>query len=82
MFFHLDGREVTSRAALHALLKRGLNLPAYYGCNLDALSDCLGEMREPVTIEIVHADALRSALGDYADSFFETLADSGVKLLL
>lgn len=80
MYFHLDGREATSRAALHTLLKRGLNLPAYYGRNLDALYDCVSELREAVVIEIVHCDALCAGLGDYAQRFLETLEDSGVTL--
>ena len=82
MIFHLDGREVCSRAALHALLKRGLNLPDYYGANLDALCDCLSEMREHVTVEIVHTDALHNALDDYAQSFIETLEEMNVTLIL
>ena len=75
MLFHLDGREAVSRAALHELLARGLNLPAHYGRNLDALWDCICALREPVTIEIVHVDALKATLGDYAGSFLETLDD-------
>lgn len=82
MYFHLDGREATSRASLHALLRRGLNLPAYCGRSLDALYDCMSELRETTVVEIVHCGALRAALGDYAQRFLETLRDSGVALIL
>lgn len=75
MFFHLDGRDAVSRAALHELLAHGLNLPAHYGRNLDAFWDCVCALRESVTIEIVHVDALKAALGAYAGSFLETLDD-------
>lgn len=82
MYFYLDGREAVSRAALHDLLAHGLHLPAYYGRNLDALYDCVSAMREPVTLEIVHAAAMRDALGAYADRLMETLSAAHVKLLI
>ena len=76
----LDGNLIRQRG--HDYLAEALNLPDYYGANLDALSDCLSEMRESVTIEIVCADALRSALGDYAQCFIETLEEMNVTLIL
>ena len=42
----LDGKRMGDREALHAELKEKLGLPSYYGGNLDALNDCLGERRE------------------------------------
>ena len=42
----LDGKRMGERAELHAQLKEKLRLPEYYGGNLDALNDCLGERRE------------------------------------
>ena len=42
----LDGRNMQDRAQTHAELRRKLALPDYYGDNLDALNDCLGELRE------------------------------------
>ena len=54
----LDGRRMDDRAGLHAELKQKLSLPEYYGENLDALNDCLGERRERELIVIEHADTL------------------------
>lgn len=76
LYFHLDAREATSREALHTLLKHGLCFPAYYGENLDALFDLLREPRGPITLDIVHADALNAHLGDFAQRFLSTLADA------
>ena len=73
--YRIDCRELTSRAAAHDCFARVFSLPAFYGRNLDALWDCICALREPVTIEIVHVDALKAALGDYAGSFLETLDD-------
>ena len=49
----IDERSFTGTAeenssGLHALLSGELGFPAYYGGNLAALSDCLGDVCEPV----------------------------------
>ena len=61
----LDGRTVDSRETLHQRLR-----------NLDALHDCLTELREPVTLRVIHAHALRETLGGYASGFGHVLDDS------
>lgn len=43
----LDGRTVDSRETLHQRLSELLHLPVWYGRNLDALHDCLTELRDP-----------------------------------
>ena len=72
----LDGRTVDSRETLHQRLTELLQLPAWYGRNLDALHDCLTELREPVTLRVIHAHALRETLGGYASGFGPVLDDS------
>ena len=42
--FYLDGRNMKKN--FHPYLKEALELPGYYGENLDALYDCLCEMPE------------------------------------
>ena len=63
----LDGREITGRADLHRRLQEGLRLPWWYGRNLDALFDCLTDLREETTVRLLHRPALRETLGPYAD---------------
>jgi len=46
----LDGNVITTRTQLHDALYEQLQLPEWYGRNLDALYDCLGEVRD---VEIV-----------------------------
>ena len=46
----LDAGRMTTKDESHAYLKEALNLPDYYGNNLDALHDCLEEMND---VEIV-----------------------------
>ena len=50
----LDSRTVDSRETLHQRLSELLHLPAWYGRNLDALHDCLTELREPVALRVIH----------------------------
>lgn len=59
----IDGREMTSRANAHALLAERLSFPAYYGRNLDALHDCLGDISEDTHLIIHHCSELEAALG-------------------
>ncbi len=69
--YKLDFTNVATKEELHALLKRELGFPEYYGNNLDALYDCLTQM--PLCmISLHHIEALEP-LGDYALSFAETL---------
>ena len=41
----VDGRQYASAKELHLALKMLLNLPEHYGCNADALYDCLSERK-------------------------------------
>ena len=51
----LDVTNIATVKALHIYLAYKLELPAYYGKNLDALHDLLGETGEPLCIELAGA---------------------------
>lgn len=78
----LDGANMTDRAALHAELKKKLNLPEYYGGNLDALNDCLGERRERELIVIGNAGDFLENCGDYALGVLQVFTGNGIQVLL
>ena len=63
----IDGAVIETREQLHDTLSEQLALPAYYGRNLDALFDCLTDIREDTQLQLVHAEALFAHLGVYAD---------------
>lgn len=46
----LDITNIHTVRALHVYLAYRLNLPAYYGANLDALYDVLGDVAEPTEL--------------------------------
>lgn len=69
----LDGRAVGDRASLHEALARVLPLPEWYGRNLDALLDCLTDLREETCLRITGAAELAERLGPYGGRFFRVL---------
>ena len=62
----LDGMSIHNREELHELLAQALGFPAWYGGNMDALFDCLTELREDTEIVLCHTEALEENLGPYA----------------
>lgn len=50
----VDGRQYASAKEMHLALKMMLDLPEHYGCNADALHDCLSERREIANLTVLH----------------------------
>ena len=78
----LDGNRMESRAEAHAELKDKLNLPEYYGGNLDALNDCLGERRERELVVIQRAGDFLEGCDAYGARLLKLLNDNGIQVLL
>ena len=78
----LNGEKMEDREALHAHLKEKLALPDYYGGNLDALNDCLGERSERELVVIEDAGTLLEADGAYAAKLLRVFSDNGLQVLL
>ena len=78
----LDGNRMDSREATHEELKRKLDLPDYYGGNLDALNDCLAERRERELIVIEDAGAFLEGCGTSAVGLLRVFNDNGLQVLL
>ena len=53
----LDIANIHTVRALHVYLAYKLNLPTYYGGNLDALYDALGDVAEPTNLVLRGAPA-------------------------
>ena len=78
----LDGRKMDGRAAVHAELREKLALPDYYGGNLDALNDCLGELRQRPLVVIESAGEFLENNDGYAVSLLRVFNDNGIQVLL
>lgn len=76
MYLIIDGTLIQDREALHDLLSRELQLPKWYGRNLDALQDCLTDRRQPVDIILLHQETLMENLGMYGAMFRKVLLDA------
>ena len=59
-------QETTDTSAIHELLAKELNFPSYYGANFAALADCLEDISDPVTINVI-----RSHSGDGNTVWFD-----------
>lgn len=53
--------------AFHELMREGLSFPSYYGNNLDALNDCLGDVDTPTRLIV------RRSIGEEAEWFARAL---------
>ena len=78
----LDGKRMGDRDALHAEIKEKLGLPDYYGGNLDALNDCLGERRERELVVIRDFADFAEDCGAYALRVLRGFNDNGIQVLL
>ena len=72
----IDGQRMTTGEETHRYLERALRLPPYYGHNLDALYDCLGDLGQNVYIILINGDLLDSNLGEYAQKLRAVFTDA------
>ena len=72
-----DALKVNERKEAHEYLKEVFSFPEYYGKNLDALFDCLGEMRiDRITI-------INSEKGEnYFYSVLDVINDLGIETVM
>ena len=59
----IDGNEIISMNNIHRIFAEELCYPEWYGRNLDALYDCLGDVTEEVEIVFENTDELEENLG-------------------
>ena len=80
-----DASRWASAADLHESLKKELAFPDYYGRNLNALDECLGDMDIPAEGRVVlvfrHYDALQRALGSLAQTVLDIIAGASYRHL-
>ena len=72
----MDVKRFKGRSRAHAYLKEALRLPDYYGRNLDALYDCLGEIGEETVIVVPKAIQNKEYLGEYGKTMLQVFRDA------
>ena len=59
----LDGLELEGLEEVHRRFAQTLDLPEWYGRNLDALFDCLTDLNRDASVRLLHRQALEDRLG-------------------
>ena len=75
MKYVLDALNMKTKSEAHPYLKEMLELPEYYGGNLDALYDCLSE-RTGMEVEIQNVPEGKT----YVSKIVNVMRDADVKL--
>lgn len=72
----LDGKAMVDRVTAHTHLAERLELPTYYGRNLDALYDMLTEIGEETEIVLTDPAAVAEQMGKYGEALLATLQEA------
>ena len=72
----LDGNAMTDRPAAHSHLAQRLDLPSYYGRNLDALYDVLMEIGCDTQIILENPAAVVEHMGKYGEALLGTMQEA------
>ncbi len=73
----IEGNKIFNVNDFHKSLKVALNLPEYYGENLDALWDCItGQIEMPTTIIWKDFAISQKYLGGYSDKVLQLFKDA------
>ena len=68
----IDFTNVETYFDMHFAIRDGLDFPDYYGCNWDAMWDCLTDMLgRPINIEILGLDIIERKFGNVAKELIE-----------
>lgn len=76
MVIELDGRAMTDRPAAHSHLVQQLELPSWYGRNLDALYDVLTDISRETELILRDPGAVAEQLGRYGEALLDTLREA------
>ena len=72
----LNGKAMTDRPTAHSHLAERLDLPTYYGRNLDALYDVLTDIGEDTQIILEDPAAVIENLGKYGEALLSTMQEA------
>ena len=72
----LEGSRMIDRVAVHNHLAERLQLPSYYGRNLDALYDVLAELGEETTIILRDPALVAEQLGKYGEALLNAMQEA------
>ena len=62
----IDGEKIETKSQVNNLFVKELGFPVYCGDNLDAIGDCLDEIKTPVTINFINRERMKIKFGRFA----------------
>lgn len=71
----IEGKHITDKETLWKELHQKMELPEYFGNNLDALADVLSEKKEKIEVKILDVQEIEENLGGYGKSFLRILEE-------
>lgn len=74
----LDGARLCRREEAMELLGQALALPEWWGRNLDALHDCLGDLGRPVRLELHSREVMEAS--PFGRRLLRVLEDSAAEI--
>ncbi|MBQ7670836.1 MAG: barstar family protein [Clostridia bacterium] len=75
--YTVDFKDVHNYLEIHSALKKGLDLPDYYGANLDALWDCLTDFIDNDDVIILkNYQFVEKASEEYAKKILDVFKDA------
>lgn len=69
----IDGEKIEDKESLWNAVGEVIELPEYFGNNLDALSDILQEKGIQGKIKVLNKERLIGILGDYGKNFLQII---------
>ena len=72
----LNGKEYAARKDFYQDIREKMEFPDYFGNNLDALHDCLSEVREETVILLRNRAVFEENLGSYVQKIERVLKES------
>ena len=73
----IDCSRIRNREMLHQAFAEALDFPDWYGCNLDALYDCLGMLHG--TLRLENWEEAQNALGKYGQAARRAIVSAAMK---
>lgn len=75
----LDGSSLIEREPALFILETAFSLPDYWGKNLDALYDCLTDLKQPIQLKLQNQAALSRS--DFGQQLLQVLRDAAAAQL-
>ena len=83
MIITIDGLSMKKKEDFYQNIKEELDVPEYFGNNLDALYDILTEHPDHLQIEFLHYDRMRAQLGaPFCQKLLKVLQDADILTII